>query len=79
MEIDMDLFTLALYAIVALGLGSAFTVLLVWCTPSSFAALSAKHGRFVGLGESTDPTPSRGVPANVRAQQEGMNTVGTTI
>lgn len=68
----MDLPSLGLIALAAVGLGAAATYLIAQWLPAPVARLAAEHGRFQGLGEAVAATPRRR-----ESQHEAINGIRT--
>jgi hypothetical protein len=69
----MDLIDLAWLAIAVVGLGAGATYLMAKWIPATVAEMSAKHGRYVGLGEPERPA----APKSRQRQREALNVVRT--
>ncbi|CAN7317506.1 hypothetical protein LJR230_001587 [Trinickia sp. LjRoot230] len=72
----MDLPSLALLAVVALGIGGAITYLMAQWQDATVANLAAEHGRFVGLGE-VERFGMPAAPLGRRTQHEALNVIRT--
>lgn len=72
----MDLPSLALLAVVALGIGGAATYLMAQWLDVTVANLAAEHGRFVGLGE-VERFRMPSAPLGRRTQHEALNVIRT--